>query len=57
METADLIASGYEWTCPECDGDNREISINVIGTSIGTVTCKYCGGVFDIGNYDHCFSR
>jgi hypothetical protein len=57
METVDLIASGYEWICPNCDEDNREISINVIGTAIGDVTCQSCGETFDIGNYDHCFSR
>lgn len=52
-----LIASGYDWVCLDCGEDNRETSINVIGTAIGEVTCKNCGSKFDIGSYDHCFSR
>lgn len=25
METVDIIASGYEWICPECNTLNKEI--------------------------------
>ena len=25
METVDIIASGYEWLCPECNTLNKEI--------------------------------
>lgn len=39
-ETVILIASGYEWICPECDEFNTEIESNV------RVTCPECGESF-----------
>lgn len=57
METVNLIASGYEWVCNECGEENTEGYINVVGTAIGEVKCKTCKTTFQIGNYDHCFSR
>lgn len=57
MDKVDLIASGYEWVCDECGDDNLENFINVIGTALGEVQCKSCETTYQIGNYDHCFSR
>lgn len=45
--TVDVIASGYEWTCPECDTLNREIEINE------TVTCGHCLHKFQVGDTHH----
>lgn len=56
-ETVDLIASGYEWTCPYCDHDNREGWIPCVGSAIGEVKCVNCKEVFDIGSYDHAFHK
>lgn len=49
METVDLIASGYEWTCPKCDTLNREIAIKE------TVKCANCGEEFEVGEVDHAY--
>jgi len=57
MELAYLIASGYDWTCNECGADNHEVAINVVGTAIGDVKCETCGETFEVGGYDHCYSR
>ena len=45
--TVDLIAGGYEWTCPECDHDNKEIEITE------TVTCASCDHEFQVGDIHH----
>jgi len=52
-----LIASGYEWICPEpdCEHQNRIGWIPVVGTAVGNVTCEECKRVFDIESYDHAF--
>lgn len=55
LEDVELIASGYEWECPECEKENIIGSIPVIGNSIGNVNCEECGKEFSIGVYDHCF--
>ena len=49
-ETVDLIASGYEWVCPQCDQLNLEDTI-----PNGSVWCKACGGNFQQGDHDHCY--
>lgn len=49
METVDLIASGYEWTCPKCDALNKEIEITE------TVKCSECGIEFEIGDVNHAY--
>lgn len=36
LETVDIIASGYEWTCPHCDFLNKIIEIKPI------VACLAC---------------
>jgi DNA-directed RNA polymerase subunit RPC12/RpoP len=49
METVDLIASGYEWSCPKCGELNREIEITE------NVKCSKCGGEFEVGEVNHAF--
>lgn len=34
MESVDLVASGYEWICPNCEKLNREIEVTA------TVECR-----------------
>ncbi len=48
-DEVDLIASGYEWTCPdpECDTFNHEIEITE------DVTCKTCGRTYSVNNTYH----
>lgn len=41
-QSVELIASGYEWTCPRCDHLNTEIA------SSETVTCVKCGSSFNV---------
>ena len=43
--TVDLIASGYDWICPECDSENREIEMTQ------TITCPECDAIFWTGEY------
>jgi uncharacterized protein (DUF983 family) len=45
-ETVDIIASGYEWTCPDCEELNKEICYTKI------VTCK-CGKSYYTDDPDH----
>lgn len=48
-EEVDLIASGYEWTCPRDNALNHEIEI----PTHGVVTCLKCGGEFPINSDVH----
>lgn len=41
MRKVDIIASGYEWICPDCETLNREIEINE------TVKCVCCDAEFE----------
>lgn len=43
----DLIASGYEWVCPKCDCENREIEVSE------SVTCDECESVWQVADYNH----
>ena len=47
MESVELIASGYEWVCPECDTLNKEIEVTK------TVKCKKCHTTFEVQDYAH----
>jgi uncharacterized protein (DUF983 family) len=49
VKEVELIASGYEWTCPECEELKTEIEIKE------TVECKECGKQFSVADYYHCF--
>jgi DNA-directed RNA polymerase subunit RPC12/RpoP len=47
MDTVDLIASGYEWTCPKCETLNEEIEVTE------KVSCRNCGRIFKVQDYQH----
>ncbi len=47
LEDVELIASGYEWYCPECEEFNNEIEIPYY------LVCRKCGGSFGVGDYHH----
>jgi DNA-directed RNA polymerase subunit RPC12/RpoP len=47
MDTVDLIASGYEWTCPKCDTLNEEIEVTE------KVSCRNCRRIFKVQDYQH----
>jgi len=49
MESVELIASGYEWECPECEWLNLEIEITEI------VTCTKCNKRFKVDNFYHAY--
>ena len=49
METVDLIASGYEWMCPNCDEQNEEIEVLI------SVTCRKCKQTFGINTVEHAY--
>ena len=49
MDTVDLIASGYEWTCPIC---GRLVKEDCILES-RIVVCPRCDSQFEIGIIDH----
>jgi ribosomal protein L37AE/L43A len=46
-ESVTLIASGYEWECPECEELNGTFEVTEI------VRCQKCGREFDVDNYEH----
>lgn len=48
-ESVPLIASGYEWTCLNCDQLNREIEVRQ------TVECVVCHHVYSTDEPDHAF--
>ena len=48
-ELVDLIASGYEWTCPKCDMPNEEIEV------AEHVTCWKCGKTFEANPPEHTY--
>ncbi len=43
----DLIASGYEWTCPRCEHFNHEIEITY------SVQCENCGREWETNDAHH----
>lgn len=51
-QTVTLIASGYEWVCPdeECEHFNREIEIT------DTVTCRKCSKTYNVDEAYHAHS-
>ena len=50
MRTVDIIASGYEWICRDCETLNHEIEINE------TVKCCCCGEKFETNPAEHAYS-
>lgn len=49
MRKVDIIASGYEWVCPDCETFNTEIEINE------TVKCVCCGVEFETDLPEHAY--
>jgi len=50
LPLVEVIASGYEWTCPECGG------LNVVYESRLVYYCTLCGiKVVTSGSPEHCF--
>lgn len=49
MKTVIIIASGYEWICPnkDCEHCNKEIEVTE------NVTCKECDEQFEVEDYLH----
>jgi hypothetical protein len=50
-ETIELIAAGYEWICPTCDLNNKEIEVNE------TVQCKSCERQFEVADHEHAYQN
>lgn len=48
-DTLDLVASGYEWLCPQCD----EIQHEDIVPEADDLTCQNCGANYKKGNISH----
>lgn len=49
MKTIELIASGYEFICPNCEEFNREIEAKEV------VQCKECNETFKVDCAHHAF--
>lgn len=47
MKSVELISSGYEWVCPNCDTLNKEIEITK------QVRCKRCWKKYEVDNAEH----
>jgi hypothetical protein len=43
----ELIASGYDWRCPECDEFNHTIEV------VESVTCPTCKKTYSVRDYYH----
>ena len=47
LRTVNLIAAGYEWSCPECGHEHTEIEC------CSTVECLNCEENFKVGEINH----
>lgn len=47
LKKVELIASGYEFVCPECGAISKTKSVKL------TVECEKCGCQFKISDYNH----
>ena len=50
MRKVDIIASGYEWMCPDCETLNR-----VAGIELDFVECACCGAEFETNPHEDAF--
>ena len=50
-KNVELIASGYEWMCPNCEKLNKEIETKT------KVTCIECKKIFKVNNYEHAIGK
>ena len=48
-DTVDLVASGYEWLCPQCE----EVQEEPIVPETDDLTCQSCGANYIKGNINH----
>lgn len=48
-QLVDVIASGYEWTCPACE------TYNTMSGHQLHVECKNCGEGFETNPPEHCY--
>lgn len=55
--TVQMVASGYDWVCDQCEEENTECGIPVIGTAFNYIKCKGCGAMFECGGADHNYIR
>ena len=46
-DSVEMIASGYEWTCPKCEALMQEIEITP------KVKCHDCSTVYNVDDYHH----
>jgi len=49
MEKVDIIASGYEWICPDCETFNRIMGLTE------EVKCCCCGAEFETNPHEDVF--
>lgn len=49
LQVVDVIASGYEWTCPNCD------TYNTMTAHTLHVECHQCGGFFETNPPAHAY--
>lgn len=50
MDSVEIIASGYEWTCPKCEKLVNEIEVTE------TVTCPDCEIEYRVSDFVHALS-
>lgn len=51
MKTVDIIASGYEWICPDCEHYNTEIGFAEF------VKCTCCKRVYETNPPEHAYGK
>ena len=49
MDEVELNASGYEWTCVNCNAPNTEIEVSE------TVQCRRCGKIHRVDDCNHAY--
>ncbi len=49
VDEVELIAGGYEWTCPGCDELNTEVEV------LPEVVCRKCGKRCQVSGHDHAY--
>jgi transcription elongation factor Elf1 len=52
---AELIASGYEWTCPKCETLNNVCAIPMGEFGVGAVECEKCKTKFKVTDINHAY--
>ena len=52
MKTVDVVASGYEWECPQCGYLGK---MNTAPAAGSTVQCWECGEYYKVLNVEHAY--